>query len=419
MKASTLVLTSACLGSLTIGYWLGQSNGNSTAESLAASNTEAPPKATQAVPSKADETSTAVDLDMIELTEALEVLDQLSPDQIRVQLMSAFALSEADPSRQRSIRSLLEQLAETHPLEALELASNITSLRASEEAKVSILETWSANDPIAALAWADTNLDGVPRQVRNSQISAIFRGYAQLNPAAAFQAALQLDDSNLQSANLKRRALSEVVETQIRNGELFMAKQTIEQLPDGGIKDDLLLEMVDEWARYDPQNAADYVLSLGEDAPSSLKNALISEWAESDPAAAAAWVSALPEGDPALGRATAEIIREWARYDLTASAEWLNSMPASPELDWAVASYTYRAAQEDPESAISWAESITNEHMRERMTEQVAANWKKQDPEAFQVYLDSSDLSDKRKEQLNSARVWSFGSAHPGSGKRR
>lgn len=417
MKASTLLFTAACFGSLGIGYWLGQSNHSPSSEDSAGADAGIHAQLEQDNMPNASGHAVQTDLDSLELAEAVEQVAQLSPDQLRIQLMSAFALPQSDPSRERSIRTLLKQLAETNPEEALQLANNIESLRASEDAKISILETWASNDPIAALAWANANLANVPSRLRESQISAIFRGYAELNPAAAFNAAMQLDDSSVQAANLKRRALSEVVETQIRNGELFMAKQTIEQLPDGDIKNDLMREMVGEWARFDPENAADYVLSLGDAAPTNLKNALINEWAESDPAAAAAWLSALPEGDPVIGRATAEIIREWARYDLSASAEWLNSLPASPELDWAVASYTFRAAQEDPQSAISWAESISNERMRLRMTEQVAANWKQQDPESFQQYLDAGDFSDEDKKRLNNARAW--GRGHPGSGRGR
>ena len=88
-------------------------------------------------------------------------------------------------------------------------------------------------------------------------------------------------------------------------------------------------------------------------------------------------------------------------------------MPASPKLDWALASYSYRAAQDDPQSALSWAESINNQRIRARMTEQVAANWKLQDPKGFQEYLDRNDFSTEEKTRLSNAVVWSRG--HPGS----
>ncbi|HKK18004.1 MAG TPA: hypothetical protein VJ952_04910, partial [Opitutales bacterium] len=105
-----------------------------------------------------------------------------------------------------------------------------------------------------------------------------------------------------------------------------------------------------------------------------------------------------------LGRASTAIIRQWTRYDMAASAEWLNSQPSSPELDRAVMSYTYRAAQEDPESAMTWAESISNDRMRGRMMQHVAGNWKNDDPEGFQSYLDSANLGEEQKKQLEAGR---------------
>lgn len=102
-------------------------------------------------------------------------------------------------------------------------------------------------------------------------------------------------------------------------------------------------------------------------------------------------------------RARIAIIREWARYDLAASAEWLNSQPSSPALDRAVMSYTYRAAQEDPGGAMTWAESINNDWMRTRMLQHVAASWKEEDQESFQSYIDNSEFDEDQKKQLHEA----------------
>ncbi|WP_269526520.1 hypothetical protein [Coraliomargarita parva] len=332
----------------------------------------------------------------------------LSAEQARALLATAFAMPQSDPNRTRLIRDLLEQLARTNPLEAMEMTAQITSLRENQHAKEAILRIWGEVDPVAALNWASTGLANEPASVRNAQMLAIFRGYAQNNPAAAFQAALLLESGSRAEAMLRSRALAEVIETQVRNGDVKAAMLTIETLPadDSSQRENLLRELVNEWASYDPENAAAYVTSLGDEAPASLKIALLSQWAENDPAAAAAWMSSLSIDDPSLGRAASEIIREWARYDLTASAEWLNSLPASSELDRAVASYTFRAAEEDPATAMTWAESITNERMQSRMVERVAASWKETDAEGFQEYLDSSDYTAEEKETLLNARSW-------------
>ena len=84
-------------------------------------------------------------------------------------------------------------------------------------------------------------------------------------------------------------------------------------------------------------------------------------------------------------------------------------MPASPELDWAVASYTYRAAHEDPASAMSWAQSVNNERIQRRLVQRVAASWKVDDPQSFELFLEASDYSEEEKEALRAAENSSTG----------
>lgn len=336
----------------------------------------------------------------------LQPLQQPNREQTLQMLTAAFELPQSDPSRSSTIRNLLKQLANTDPLAALELTNSISSLRDAERARTDILKVWANREPMAALAWADTHLADVPSNLRSSQMRAIMQGFAESNPKAAFSYANGLSEATPADMRYKNRLLGAVIETQIQSGGLADVQTTIALLPDGPTKEHLQRELVDEWAAFDPDAAAAYVQSLGDAANTQLKTTLISEWAENDPAAAAAWLSTLSTEDPAYGRATTEITREWTRYDLTASSEWLNSLPASPELDRAVATYTYRAAQEDPPTAMSWAESISNDRMRSKMMEQVAANWKTEDPQSFTNYLDKSDLSEKEREQLESAKSW-------------
>ena len=318
-------------------------------------------------------------------------------------LQGAFALPFTDPKRATIIKDLLVRMATDQPEFALSEATKIASVRDQERAINSILEVWGATNPNAALSWSDAHSDQIPKQVMNRKLMAIFRGYAQSEPTAAFAQAFGLKEANSVEKRLKNNILSEVIEMQVRQGGLEVARLTVEAMQEGDTKNRLLAEMVDEWAQYDPTAAASYVNSLGESATTWIKTSLISEWAESDPIAAADWLSNLDAEDPAFGRGTASIIREWSQYDLSASAEWLNTLPASPELDRAVASYTFRAAQEDPANAMSWAESISNERMQGYLMERVAANWKDQDPSAFAGYLESAEYSEEVRERLENA----------------
>ena len=318
-------------------------------------------------------------------------------------LVGAFSLPFTEPRRANIIKDLLVRMASHQPELALLEATKIASVRDQEQAINSILQAWGSTNPDAALSWADAHSDQIPKQVMNRKFMAIFRGYAQSEPTAAFAHAYGMKEATNVERRLKNNILSEVIEMQVRQGGLELARLTVEAMQDGDTKNRLLTEMVDEWAQYDPTSAATYVNSLGESATTWMKTSLIGEWAESDPIAAADWLSNLDTEDPAFGRGTANIIREWSQYDLSASAEWLNTLPASPELDRAVASYTFRAAQEDPANAMSWAESISNERMQGYLMERVAANWKDQDPSAFAGYLESVDFSEEVRERLENA----------------
>lgn len=200
---------------------------------------------------------------------------------------------------------------------------------------------------------------------------------------------------------MRQELMTEVIETQVRQGDIEEANSTIALLDDNSdVKEAMVRELVNEWARYDPQGAASYLDTMGDSASSNLKASLIYEWSEHDPSAAAKWLSGLDSEDPSIARAASSVIEEWARYDLEASGEWLNSLPSSEDLDRAVATYTMRAMREDPEGSFTWAKSIFNDRMRSNMMQQVASNWKSDSPEEFQQFLDSSDYSEEEKTQL-------------------
>ncbi|NBB80414.1 MAG: hypothetical protein GVY36_13400 [Verrucomicrobia bacterium] len=396
--------------SLAIAYYLG-SRGQSESVSDAAESSASIPEiiptsiksSSERAPTISEPTQNALKSylggESVSFQDALVDVARLSGENSRLLLADAFALPVSDPNRPRLIEKLLSQLAKTEPLTALQIASEITSLRDSEDARAAILEVWGRTAPAAAIAWANDALAGEPTRARSTQLTAIFQGYATTNPQAAFAQALALDEN----MRLKTRLLGEVIEAQIQSGSLEVAKMSVESVTDPELRESLRNDLIDEWAEFDPIAASTYLETLGEDATSRLKRSLVSEWAESDPAAAAAWLGQLDPDDPAVARASAAIIRQWTRFDLAASAEWLNSLPDSPDLDRAVASYAFRAAEEDPAAAMTWAGSIKNNRRRSWMMERVAGTWKEQDAETFQSYLDSADLSEAQRGRLENA----------------
>jgi hypothetical protein len=322
-----------------------------------------------------------------------EVLDEVSTrsnESTWEKLDDAFALPISDVKRSGQIIELLGLLAETDPVAALELGSSLQTLRDKSRARNSVFEVWGRNDPAAAIAWLTTGLEGEPKAVRNTLLSALFRGYAESNPAAAFEEALTISDKKLLQSLLR-----DVVKTQIASGGIREARKAVDLLPDTRTRNSLRLEIVDEWAGFDPRAAADYVTGLGNDAMPPLKRALLKKWAQSDPAAAAAWLSDLPEDDPAISIASTQIIVAWTRYDIEGPTEWLNSLPATTTFDQARMSYAFRAAEENPRVALAWSESILGDNRRKWSKEQVTNIWRMRDPEGFKSYVDSVELTEE------------------------
>ncbi len=63
-----------------------------------------------------------------------------------------------------------------------------------------------------------------------------------------------------------------------------------------------------------------------------------------------------------------------------------------------------RAAEEDPEAALSWAESIENEGMRWRSLRRITLVYREQDPEGFEGWLGASGMSEEEKTAMRNLR---------------
>ena len=193
MKSSTLILYLAVWSiSLAAAYYLGSHSGNVRPNAEQAVKLPKELKKPKLIQTLAIETVATDDKNALTaylsgnvslLEDAFLEIPMLSGEATHELLIQAFKLPASDPNRSRLIRDLLRRLAETEPVAALDLASQIESLRDSERARVAVLEVWGGKAPAAAIAWANIALAGEPSRTRNSQLMAIYRGYAAYNPA--------------------------------------------------------------------------------------------------------------------------------------------------------------------------------------------------------------------------------------------
>ncbi|MBC2601471.1 hypothetical protein [Puniceicoccus vermicola] len=309
-----------------------------------------------------------------------------------------------DPGRNRLLSVLLGSLAESAPLEALQMAQGIGSVSASEQARRRILESWARRDPQAALTWLEENRGSIPGRMHSGRLESWMEGYAETDPGGAFAYVVGMSEQSNSDRWLKRRLIESVVEAQVAGDQLEEALASLQSLPQGLLRSEALQEFYSEWAKQDPAGAAEHFLSNREEGSERAAAGLIREWASSDPESAAGFVSTLEATDPAYQVAISSLIERWSRYDLEGPAQWLNELPPSEGIDRAVAVFSVRASEEDPEGAMTWAASIASEQTRSRVMQRVAANWKETDPDGLEEFIESSEFDEETAKQLREAR---------------
>ncbi len=313
--------------------------------------------------------------------------------------------------RDRLLSQLLARIAQEDPTGALELTSMIGGLQARESALRGVLEEWAVRDPTTSLAWIEENSTGLPGWVEFNRLESWVEGYAKVDPRGAFDFVAARPGEGRRDLREQTRLIEEVIGEQIRAGQVGEAIGMLETLPEGRLRDESFRELYSEWAEEDPEAAAQHFLANPVEGSDPWAQDIVRSWAESDPGAAADFVASLGPENEGFERSVSALIERWTRYDLQAPAEWLNRMPPSPEIDRAVAVYSMRAASEDPQGAMTWAESIASEQSRERIMLRVAANWQDVDEEGFNDYLEQSEFDDEFEERLRS-----YGSSRGGRG---
>ena len=79
----------------------------------------------------------------------------------------------------------------------------------------------------------------------------------------------------------------------------------------------------------------------------------------------------------------------------------MQTFPAGEERDSMVSNFARQVVETDPEGALEWAATLTDEKQRERQIQQLASQWKSFDKARATNWIQSSTaLSPQAKEQL-------------------
>ncbi|MBC8094625.1 MAG: hypothetical protein H7Y43_02325 [Akkermansiaceae bacterium] len=316
--------------------------------------------------------------------------------QVRLALQAIDKKAPCDQREEERLK-LIQALAATDPLGAMEYAKQNLKRDRLAQAMASIATEWARHDPAAAWSWACSR---GPEEVYHSH--TVLEQVSRDNPEQAARFASEFAQKQPEEAvAMTLTAMRGMTEGGNFEGARKLANDL--QLRSEEEKGVLLNFMAGQWARHEPEKAAQWVQSLPE---GPLRNqALIGlgeSWGEVDPPKAANFAAQLPAGEQRQ-LALKQAISNWILNDPAEASIWVNSFDPSPDFDQAVASVaTMRFLMEEHiDTALSWANSIYDSPLKIAALSEIVSYWSTHDHAGAVNYVKTvSSLTPEARQQL-------------------
>lgn len=357
------------------------------------------------------------------------------------------------------LRQVVKVWAQSDPAKAIEAASTIQDISKRQYALTDAVVTWATSDLKAAMEYSinvadegargnilygltqneyvdpsivfDALLDHAPAETLSRSVPEVMERWARSNPRQAAAALLRLPAGNILSSSAESVAREWVVsspaehhqilnwagslpEGSARDGalkEIFstlgaqdpaMASQLI-NLSSASNKTEVLEGLIQGWSRKSPAEAARYALSnpaMSENT-SAIRD-IIRTWSRSSPTEAAAFIQSSPEDmGPFLAEA---LVDSWAATDLRSAAAWVKSQPVGPSRDAGISAILENIRSADPEKALEWAQSISDEEKRSDFSESILRSWHRDDPFGAKAWLANPQIPQELRNKFANIR---------------
>ena len=314
-------------------------------------------------------------------------------------------------------------------VEALETLNRLPSSEQREEERVRLIEQWATTAPEAAIDYLRQNLKG-DRQAQ--ALSKVMTTWAKHAPAAAWAWARKQGPAELRQAHtvmeevarnapaIAARLAAEFARQEPQEA-LAMARTAIRGMTFDGNFDvarrfvgELRLASPDDqnaihsylggqWARHDPEQAMAWARALPEGA---LRDQVVvgvgESWADVDPARAVAFAETLPSGQQRQ-LALQQAVAHWGLADPGAANEWMSHVQPSADFDQAVAALATQRnmLQGHTDLSLSWANAIGDASLKLSTLREVLSDWAARDRGAALSYVQTSPkLSDDTRAAL-------------------
>lgn len=301
------------------------------------------------------------------------------------------------PARNEALVAALEKLASQNPRAALALAESETNPQFRKQLLDATFTGWGKVDPTSAANWILAQPEG---SLDNSEaISAVLKGAVQQSPDAAIALTKHLNETNPGQARDYGDALIYALG---QNGG-FQRAADFAVAGSGDLRTEWLAAAYGNWGNYQPEDAAAYAMQLSDsDTRAAAVDAVIPDWAQINPKNLADFaMNNLTDNDQKT-RALTDALVYWAGNNATEAANWINQAGPSPALDQGEAAIaTQQDVMKQPDVALSWAESITDENLRSRTITAVVQTWALTDHASALDYVQrSQNLQDGDRASL-------------------
>jgi hypothetical protein len=291
------------------------------------------------------------------------------------------------------IRKLLAIVAKTDPGLALEMVQSLTSDDLGRNLLATgIVQVWAAHDPEGAWRWALGPGKALDVTCQPPLSETVLAGMANTHP----QMLIQFVEGILGSSGNTSDPTSAAIHALVTAGNLADAQQALATWSQGpnhnAISGSAFAEAAAALASSSPKLAAAWLQSLPpSDGLASGFGAVANAWAQTDPQDAMAWAEGLNSQENREG-AISTVFDAWVTQNPTAAAQWFGTHDADPAADqmlytWLMGSSLRISA---PETAIQWAQLISNENLRSDAVGQTALIWAQKNPVAAANFVAQS-----------------------------
>ena len=315
----------------------------------------------------------------------LALIENLAPEDFRDVVADFRALGMTE-ERMSEYGMLLHAWGKSDPVGALQYAMKETG---TPFARQTILASWAADDPAAAVAFARDNHQG---DGANPLLVGAIRGIAPSDLVLATELLEELPYSRERGD-----ALQSMLPFVLQDG-VEIALDWTEGIADKRLKSGALTYIVSDLSENQPEEAARVLLTL-EDQSAAVRVAdeVAGSLARVSIEHAITWSEGLP--DDVRAEAVEGIVGRYASQDPDAASRWLESLSGTTNLDAAIRSFAWTTQRREPQLAAEWIGRIGDDRRRTEMYHGVLSRWLNADQAAATSWIQSRpDLPENIRE---------------------